>query len=103
MTGPNISIKKPNSSERISHFLRNAKVGEKKIEKLSTKIDKGDPIDTVLEEYFVECIEIHHEEKQLTLHFDIFADTEEDKDGVHREERRKITNICALPLLLFFG
>ena len=21
----------------------------------------------------------------------------------HREERRKITNICALPLLLFFG
>ncbi len=22
---------------------------------------------------------------------------------VHREERRKITNICALPLLLFFG
>ena len=23
--------------------------------------------------------------------------------GLHREERRKITNICALPLLLFFG
>ena len=23
--------------------------------------------------------------------------------ALHREERRKITNICALPLLLFFG
>merc|ERR1712165_338942 len=40
---------------------------------------------SVLEEYFGECIEIHHEEKQLTLHFDIFADTEEDENGVVKD------------------